>query len=67
VVAAGVVQVGYALLQVLLGQGLSPALFVARVLVPQMALTALLAPPVLLVARRLLGSPRMVEPYGGPR
>ena len=38
--------------------------FVGRVLLPTLALTALLSPPVLLVARRLLGAPRVVEPYG---
>ena len=31
---------------------------------PPLALTALLSPPVLLVGRRLLGAPRVVEPYG---
>jgi hypothetical protein len=36
---------------------------VARVLLPTLVLTALLSPPVLLVARRLLGAPRVVEPY----
>ena len=32
-------------------------------LFPTLALTALLSPPVLLVARRLLGAPRVIEPY----
>ena len=36
----------------------------APVLLPTLALTALLSPPVLLVGRRLLGAPRVVEPYG---
>jgi hypothetical protein len=38
--------------------------FVAEVLFPTLALTALLSPPILLVARRLLGRPRIVEFYG---
>lgn len=63
VAAAGFVQVGYALLHVMLGVALPAADLVTRVLVPTLALTALLSPPVVLAARRLLGSPRTIEPY----
>ncbi|MDX6647587.1 MAG: hypothetical protein QOK40_3314, partial [Miltoncostaeaceae bacterium] len=58
VVAAGFVQVGYAVTQALLGADVSPARTVIRLLVPQMALTALLGPPVLLAVRRVLKEPR---------
>jgi rod shape-determining protein MreD len=67
VAAAGAVQLGYALVQLLLGETLPASFLVGRVLLPSMALTALLAPPVLLAARRLLGEPRVVEPYTVPR
>lgn len=63
VVAAGFVQVGYALFQVLLGTEVSAARVVIRLLVPQMALTALLGPPVLLAVRKVLRDPRTLEPY----
>jgi rod shape-determining protein MreD len=63
VVGAGFVQVGYALVQVLLGTDVGPARTVVRLLVPQMALTALLGPPVLLAVRRVLKEPRTLEPY----
>ena len=63
VVAAGFVQVGYAITQALLGADVSPARTVIRLLIPQMALTALLGPPVLLVIRRVLKEPRTLEPY----
>lgn len=63
VAAAGAVQLAYAVFQVLLGQSMPASEFVAQVLIPTVALTALLSPPVLLVARRLLGEPRVVEPY----
>lgn len=63
VLGAGAVQVLYGLFQVLLGFGMPASEFVAQVLVPTMALTALLSPPILLVFRRLLGAPRVVEPY----
>jgi rod shape-determining protein MreD len=66
VAAAAAVQLGYALFQVLLGQSMPPSEFVAEVLVPTAALTALLSPPVLLVGRRLLGEARVVEPYAVP-
>jgi rod shape-determining protein MreD len=66
VAAAAVVQLGYAGVQLLLGESVSPAQLVAQVLLPTMVLTALLAPPVLLVARRLLGDPRLLEPYRRP-
>ena len=37
--------------------------FVAQLLLPTVCLTALLSPPILLVGRRLLGAPRVVEPW----
>ncbi len=64
VVAALAVQLGYMVFQLLLGHFMPASEFVGRVLLPTVALTALLSPPVLLVARRLLGAPRVVEPYG---
>lgn len=63
VAATLAVQLGYAGFQLLLGNTMPPSLFVGRVLLPGLALTALLSPPVLLVGRRLLGAPRVVEPY----
>ncbi len=63
VVAALFVQVGFALVQVSLGKSLDTPSFVASALVPSLILTALLTPPVLLLARRVLGRPRIVEPY----
>jgi rod shape-determining protein MreD len=67
VAAAGVVQAAYAGVHLLLGEGAPAAFLVASVIIPQMALTALLSPPVLLAARRLLGAPRVVEPFAVPR
>jgi rod shape-determining protein MreD len=64
VAAAFFVQLGYLLFQLLLGYHMPASEFVGAVLLPTLALTALLSPPVLLVARRLLGAPRVVEPYG---
>lgn len=64
VVAAFTVQVGFMLVQLMLGNRMPASEFVAEVLLPTVALTALLSPPVLLVARRLLGGPRVVEFYG---
>ncbi len=64
VIAALGVQIGYMLFQLLLGNRMPASDFVAQVLLPTVALTALLSPPVLLVARRLLGRPRVVEFYG---
>lgn len=63
VVATLVVQLGYLCFQLLLGHHMPASEFVGRVLIPTLALTALLSPPILLVARRLLGAPRVVEPY----
>jgi rod shape-determining protein MreD len=57
VAAAGAVEVGYALVQAMLGTTLGAAELVGSVILPTMALTALLAAPVLLVARRVLGTP----------
>lgn len=56
------VQVGYALFQLLLGTEATASVIALRIVVPTVALSALLAPPVLLVARRLLGAPIVVEP-----
>lgn len=63
VAAALVVQLGFLVFQLLLGNQMPASEFVAELLLPTLALTALLSPPVLLVARRLLGAPRVVEPY----
>lgn len=64
VAAAFAVQMGYLMFQLLLGYHMPASEFVGQMLLPTLALTALLSPPVLLVARRLLGGPRVVEPYG---
>jgi len=56
VVAAFVVQMGYMVFQLLLGNSMAASEFVGDLLIPTIALTALLSPPVLLVARRLLGA-----------
>lgn len=63
VIAGLGVQLGYLVFQLLLGHHMPASEFVGRVLFPTLALTALLSPPVLLVGRRLLGAPRVVEPY----
>jgi rod shape-determining protein MreD len=63
VVATLFVQLGYAVFQLLLGNSMPASEFVAQLLLPTVALTALLSPPVLLVGRRLLGGPRVVEPW----
>jgi rod shape-determining protein MreD len=63
VVATLAVQLGYAMFQLLLGNSMPASEFVAQLLLPTVALTALLSPPVLLVGRRLLGAPRVVEPW----
>jgi rod shape-determining protein MreD len=62
VAGAAFVQVGYALFQLLLGTEMTASVIALRIVVPTVALSALLAPPVLLVARRLLGAPMVVEP-----
>jgi rod shape-determining protein MreD len=62
VAGALVVQFGYMLVRLMLGDSMPPSEFVAAVLLPTLVLTALLSPPVLLVGRRLLGAPRVVEP-----
>ena len=64
VAAAFFVQVGYLMFQLLLGYKMPASEFVGAVLLPTLALTALLSPPVLLVGRRFLGAPRVIEPYG---
>ena len=63
VAAALVVQLGFLVFQLLLGNQMPASEFVAELLLPTLALTALLSPPVLLVGRRLLGAPRVIEPY----
>lgn len=65
VAAALVVQFGYMLVHLMLGDSMPPSEFVADLLVPTLILTALLSPPVLLIGRKLLGAPRVVEPLGG--
>ena len=57
------VQLGYMFFQLMLGNSMPASEFVGQVLVPTLALTALLSPPVVLIARRRLGAPRVVEPY----
>ena len=63
VVATLAVQLGYMIFQLLLGNTMPASEFVSQLLLPTVALTALLSPPILLVGRRLLGAPRVVEPY----
>jgi rod shape-determining protein MreD len=63
VVATLAVQLGYAVFQLLLGGSMPASEFVAQLLLPTVCLTALLSPPILLVGRRLLGAPRVVEPW----
>lgn len=67
VAAALVVQLGFMVVELMLGNQMPASSFVASLLLPTLALTALLSPPVLLVGRRVLGMPRVVEPYAvGP-
>lgn len=63
VAAALFAQFGVMVFELLLGTQMPASEFLADVLLPTLALTALLSPPVLLVGRRLLGPPRVVEPY----
>ena len=63
VVATLAVQLGYAVFQLLIGGSMPASEFVAQLLLPTLCLTALLSPPILLVGRRLLGAPRVVEPW----
>lgn len=67
VAAAGVVQVGYVAIHLLLGVDIGAAELATRVLLPVLGLTLLLSPPVLLGARRLLGESRILEPYAHTR
>lgn len=60
--SAGLVQLGYAGVQVLLGESVPAGDLTARVLIPTLALSALMTPPVLLLVRRLMGDPRVYEP-----
>lgn len=64
VAAAGFVQIGYLGLQLLLDVSVSAGYFTARILLTHMLLTALLSPPVLLIVRRALRGPRVLEPFG---
>lgn len=67
VTGALVVQLGLMVIELMLGNQMPASEFVASLLLPTLALTALLSPPVLLVGRRLLGAPHVVEPYAvGP-
>ena len=67
VAAALFAQFGVMVFQLLLGTQMPASELLGDVLLPTLALTALLSPPVLLVGRRLLGPPRVVEPYAvGP-
>jgi rod shape-determining protein MreD len=61
--AALFVQVGFAVVQASLGAPFNAPDFVAGGLLPSLLLTALLTPPIVLLARRTLGRPRVVEPY----
>jgi rod shape-determining protein MreD len=61
-VAAGFVQIGYAGVHALLGQPFATADITARLVVPTLALTLLIAPPVVLLMRRLLHDPHVYEP-----
>jgi rod shape-determining protein MreD len=67
VAAVAFVQLGYAAMQLLQGATVPATMLLGEVLLPQIVLSALLAPPVLLLTRRLLGEPRVVEPYLLPR
>lgn len=64
VACAGVAQIAYAAVQLLLGAPFDFPDFLGRALLTQMALTALIAPLVLLLTRRLLREPVMLEPGG---
>jgi len=60
---AAFVQLGYAGVQIMLGTPVFAADFTARVLVPSIVLTGLIAAPVLLIARRLLSDRRLTDPF----
>ena len=62
VACAGIAQVAYAAVQLSLGAPFSFPNFLGRVLLAQMVLTALLSPPILLLVRRALKEPFMLEP-----
>lgn len=62
---AAVVQVALLGVQILLGASVSGSAFLTRILVPSVALTVLVAAPLLGVADRVMGSPRVVEPFMG--
>ena len=63
--AAAFVQVSYAVFHTLLGEGLPAGYLVGQIVIPQMALTALLTPVVLLPLRRLLAESRAGRPAMG--
>lgn len=63
VAAALFVQAGFAVVEASLGTPLDLPDFVSSALLPSLLLTALLTPPIVLLARRTLGRPRVVEPY----
>ena len=62
---AAVVQVALLGVQILLGASVSGSAFLTRILVPSVALTVLVAAPLLGVADRVMGSPRVIEPFMG--
>jgi len=65
VACAGITQVAYAAVLVSLGAPFSFPTFIGRVLLAQMVLTALLSPPMLLLVRKVLKQPVLVEPGAG--
>ncbi len=62
VAACAFVQVGYAVVHLLLGAEIVVSAVAVRMIMPTIVLTGLLSFPILLVARRLLGAPMDVEP-----
>jgi rod shape-determining protein MreD len=62
VACAGAAQIAYAAVQLLLGAPFDFPDFLGRVLLAQMALSALLAPLVLLLTRQMLKKPVVLEP-----
>jgi rod shape-determining protein MreD len=65
VIAEAVVQIGEAFVQLMLSRPLDFG-DVVRILLASAILTGLIAAPVVAVARRTLGAPRVVEPYAIP-
>ena len=65
VAAAAAAQLGSAGVQLMRGTPVFAANFTERVMVPTIVLTGVVAAPTLLLARRLLGAPRSLEPFTG--